>query len=62
MQNAKNLQTELTLVEEKLTSLEQAIAGLPKRTPQYQRFSLERTRDYLQNQARFLRDLIQEAA
>jgi uncharacterized protein (DUF342 family) len=62
MQNLNSLQSELHLVEEKLSSLESAISELPKRTPAYQRFNLERTRDYLKNQARFLRDLIQEAA
>lgn len=61
MQNAKNLQIELRLVETKISSLDAAIAELPDRTPQYQRFNLERTRDYLANQAKFLRDLLSAA-
>jgi hypothetical protein len=61
MQNANNLQVELRLVETKLTSMEAAITALPKRAPTYQRFNLERTRDYLANQARFLRDLLEAA-
>lgn len=61
MQNPKPLQIELRLVETKLSSLEAAISELPKRTPAYQRFNLERTRDYLANQAKFLRDLLSAA-
>lgn len=61
MQNPKNLQVELRLVETKLSSMNAAIAALPKRTPAYQRFNLERTRDYLVNQAQFLRDLLEAA-
>jgi hypothetical protein len=61
MQNPKCLQSELRLVETKLSSLEAAIEQLPIRTPRYQRFNLENTRDYLANQARFLRDLLEVA-
>jgi hypothetical protein len=61
MQNQDNIKVELRLVEVKLNSLEAAIAELPRKTPQYQRFNLERTRDYLANQARFLRDLLEVA-
>lgn len=57
--NQQKLQAELTLVETKLSSLEQALATLPRRAPQ--RFNLERTRDYLANQARCLRELLEAA-
>jgi hypothetical protein len=61
MQNPKNLQVELRLVETKLSAMETAIAELPKKTPAYRRFNLEHTRDYLQNQAKFLREVQQLA-
>lgn len=54
-----DLSSELKLVEQKLASLDQILSTLPRRAPQ--RFNLERTRDYLANQVRSLRELLEAA-